>query len=47
MDDLITIARPHAGPPLPGPRAERFQPLRIGVVNVWQYDCQEWWLENG
>ncbi|HSK75260.1 MAG TPA: TIGR02680 family protein [Thermoanaerobaculia bacterium] len=40
-------APPFPGPNLPGPSRERFQPLRAGIVNVWQYDEQELRFHDG
>ncbi len=34
------------GLPAPG-RAERWQPLRAGVVNLWEYDAAEVWYADG
>ena len=28
-------------------RAERWQPLRAGVVNLWEYDAAEVWYADG
>jgi uncharacterized protein (TIGR02680 family) len=39
-----TIVR--GGLPLPG-RAERWQPLRAGLVNLWEYDAAEVWYADG
>jgi uncharacterized protein (TIGR02680 family) len=42
---------PEAVPPrpveLPSPGRERFQPLRAGILNVWQYDEQEFRFHEG
>ena len=40
-------APPFPGQTLPGPSRERFQPLRAGIVNVWQYDEQELRFHDG
>ena len=33
---------------LPAPaRTERWQPLRAGVVNLWEYDAAEVWYADG
>jgi uncharacterized protein (TIGR02680 family) len=32
---------------LPAPVRERFQPLRAGILNIWQYDDQELRFEDG
>lgn len=42
-----TEAPPPPLPDLPVPSRERFQPLRAGIVNVWQYDEQELRFEDG
>jgi hypothetical protein len=36
----------HGGLPAPA-RAERWQPLRAGVVNLWEYDAAEVWYADG
>lgn len=33
--------------PLPTPTDTRFRPLRAGILNVWEYDDQEFWFEDG
>ena len=32
---------------LPRPSRPRFQPLRSGLVNLYRYDDQEFWFEDG
>jgi len=32
---------------LPEPERERWQPLRIGIVNLWEYDKAEFWFADG
>ncbi len=32
---------------LPRPLKERWQPLRSGIVNLYRYDYEEFWYENG
>src|SRR6059036_4197121 len=32
---------------LPRPRKERWQPLRSGLVNLYRYDYEEFWYEDG
>jgi uncharacterized protein (TIGR02680 family) len=32
---------------LPSPTKQRFTPLRAGVVNVWEYDEQQFWFADG
>ena len=34
-------------PPLPEPRLERWQPLRCGLMNLFRYDEEEFWFEQG
>lgn len=34
-------------PPLPEPAASRWQPLRIGLVELYHYDCEEFWFRDG
>lgn len=47
---------PHAdggrpvAPPVPGlpvPATTRWQPLRTGLVDIFHYDCQEFWFRDG
>lgn len=33
--------------PLPRPSRERWQPLRSGLINLYRYDMQELWFEQG
>lgn len=37
----------HAARPLPEPRRERWQPLRSGVLQMFRFDEQEFWHEQG
>lgn len=32
---------------LPRPARRRYQPLRAGILNVWEYDDQEFWFHDG
>lgn len=32
---------------LPAPTKSRFEPLRAGVLNVWEYDDQQFWFGDG
>jgi uncharacterized protein (TIGR02680 family) len=32
---------------LPGPARDRWQPLRVGIVNLWEYDDAEFWFADG
>jgi len=34
-------------PPLPEPRHERWQPLRIGLIELFHYDSEEFWFHDG
>jgi uncharacterized protein (TIGR02680 family) len=34
-------------PPLPAPARARWQPLRIGLVELFHYDCEEFWFRDG
>jgi len=42
---LAVTAAPR--PPLPEPTRERWQPLRLGVVEVFHYDSEEFWFHDG
>src|SRR5436305_4688823 len=44
--ELFPAAAP-AAVPLPSPGRERFQPLRAGILNLWQYDEQEFRFADG
>ncbi|MEE8524307.1 MAG: TIGR02680 family protein [Thermoanaerobaculia bacterium] len=46
---LVTVEAPAEAParPLPVPETLRFQPLRAGILNVWQYDDQELRFHQG
>jgi len=47
-DQLISLAS-RADPEvlLPVPTKNRFVPLRLGIINLWQYDSQEFELDEG
>lgn len=32
---------------LPRPTRERWQPLRVGIINLWEYDESEFWFADG
>ncbi|MEV6321224.1 TIGR02680 family protein [Nocardia sp. NPDC051787] len=32
---------------LPSPGRQRWQPLRVGIVNLWEYDDAEFWFADG
>lgn len=34
-------------PPLPEPRRERWQPLRLGLVELFHFDSEEFWFHDG
>jgi uncharacterized protein (TIGR02680 family) len=34
-------------PPLPEPGLARWQPLRMGLVELYHYDCEEFWFRDG
>ncbi|HTN91075.1 MAG TPA: TIGR02680 family protein [Sorangium sp.] len=36
-----------ARPPLPIPTRERWQPLRLGLVELFRYDSEEFWFRDG
>jgi uncharacterized protein (TIGR02680 family) len=36
-----------AGGGLPEPGRERWQPLRVGIVGLWEYDDAEFWFADG
>ncbi len=38
---------PHSLPELPEPMLGRWQPLRVGVVEIYHYDCEEFWFRDG
>jgi uncharacterized protein (TIGR02680 family) len=38
---------PEKPPALPQPTRERWQPLRLGVVEVFHYDSEEFWFRDG
>src|SRR5690606_4569008 len=39
--------RPDTGDELPRPTTERWQPLRLGLVDLFYYDNQEFWFRDG
>lgn len=38
---------PDLRPPLPEPQRSRWQPLRIGLVELFHYDAEEFWFRDG
>lgn len=48
MSELFDLApRVHAGPDLPRPTTTRWQPMRIGLVELFRYDSEEFWFRDG
>lgn len=47
MSDTSFTAPPTPRPPLPEPQRERWQPLRLGLVELFQYDSEEFWFRDG
>lgn len=45
-DALFTPSPPHR-PVLPEPQRERWQPLRLGLVELFHYDSEEFWFRDG
>jgi uncharacterized protein (TIGR02680 family) len=41
----LTDVRP--APPLPSPGKSRWQPLRLGLVELYYYDVEEFWFRDG
>lgn len=42
------LSFPESSPPaLPEPRRERWQPLRLGLVELFHYDSEEFWFHDG
>lgn len=46
MSDILS-ATPAPRPALPQPTRERWQPLRLGAVEVFHYDSEEFWFHDG
>lgn len=44
-EDLLSATA--SRPSLPEPRRERWQPLRLGLVNLFHYDSEEFWFHDG
>jgi uncharacterized protein (TIGR02680 family) len=48
MNDIpLELARPIEKPALPIPALARWQPLRLGVVELFHYDSEEFWFRDG
>jgi uncharacterized protein (TIGR02680 family) len=45
-DDLFNLSSPSC-PALPEPRRHRWQPLRLGLVELFHYDSEEFWFHDG
>ncbi len=45
--DSPAEAPAHARPALPEPLRERWQPLRLGLVELFHYDSEEFWFRDG
>ncbi len=46
-DRTATIVAPPGRPPLPIPTRQRWQPLRLGLVELFHYDSEEFWFRDG
>ena len=46
-DRLDLFASPSAKPMLPAPTRQRWQPLRLGLVELYHYDSEEFWFRDG
>ncbi|KAA5602460.1 TIGR02680 family protein [Blastochloris sulfoviridis] len=47
MDGMTLSAAATERPALPMPARERWQPLRIGLVELFHYDSEEFWFRDG
>jgi uncharacterized protein (TIGR02680 family) len=48
LNQLLTDTLPTATrQPLPLPHRERWQPLRLGIVELFHYDSEEFWFRDG
>ena len=47
MTDALFQSSLPSRPALPEPRRERWQPLRIGLVELFHYDSEEFWFRDG
>ncbi len=48
MNDATTsFFPPPEKPPLPIPTRPRWQPLRLGLVELFHYDSEEFWFRDG
>lgn len=46
-DSLFSTGATPVPPPLPEPLQTRWQPLRIGLVELFHYDSEEFWFRDG
>jgi hypothetical protein len=46
-DSLFSSVTAAAPPALPEPMQARWQPLRIGLVELFHYDSEEFWFRDG
>ena len=44
---LQDAPQPQPGPALPLPTRQRWQPLRLGLVELFHYDSEEFWFRDG
>ena len=47
MTDALFDSPSPSRPLLPEPRRERWQPLRLGLVELFHYDSEEFWFNDG
>ena len=47
MTDALFTPSPPYRPALPEPQRERWQPLRLGLVELFHYDSEEFWFRDG
>jgi len=47
LDSLFSSGAAPALPPLPEPLQARWQPLRIGLAELFHYDSEEFWFRDG
>lgn len=47
MNETTFTTSPTKRPSLPEPQRERWQPLRLGLIELFQYDSEEFWFRDG
>ena len=47
MTDALFDSPSSLRPALPEPLRERWQPLRLGLVELFHYDSEEFWFRDG